>query len=87
MAENTGRTTKKRTLGEALLDFLEHPECEPSLNVQAPKVPSIECEVSTKAPLLDVKVLGARFSSHRSHCLAFSADILTSLSVSIHLSQ
>ena len=61
MAEKKFEFTAVRgpSLGEALLDLLEHMECEPSMDVQAPKVPSIECEVSTNAPSLDVKVLGA----------------------------
>ena len=67
------------SLGDALLHFLEHLECDaqpPSPDVQAPKVPSIQCEVSTKTPSLDVKVLGPRFSSHLSHCLVFAADVI-----------
>ena len=67
------------SLGDALLHFLEHLECDaqpPSPAVQAPKVPSIQCEVSTKTPSLDVKVLGPRFSSHLSHCLVFAADVI-----------
>ena len=54
------------SFGETLLHFLDHLEFDvtpPSPDVEPPKVPSVECEVSSKAPSLDVQVLRARFAA------------------------